>query len=159
MKKSNDLGWQCPICKTVYSPYIKECAKCTPIFCKFVITKNQIYDEVVSIITNDFHIPIRKTTASFYDDLGLDSLDCVEGIMLLELMGFSIGELIEMLPKTITNGGFENELHLYINLYINQGDWLVEYSDFMGELYATMRKELVDALYEMILRLKEEGVI
>ena len=82
-----------------------------------------------------------------------------DGKLLLECMGYSIGELIEMLPKTITNGGFENELHLYINLYINQGDWLVEYSDFMGELYATMRKELVDALYEMILRLKEEGVI
>ena len=72
---------------------------------------------------------------------------------------YTIGELIEMLPKTITNGGFENELHLYINLYINQGDWLVEYSDFMGELYATMRKELVDALYEMVVKLKEEGVI
>lgn len=86
MKKSNNLGWQCPICKTVYSPYIKECAKCTPIFCKFVITKNQIYDEVVNILTKDFHIPLRKitTAASFYDDLGLDSLDCVEGVMALE---------------------------------------------------------------------------
>ena len=86
LKKSNNLGWQCPICKTVYSPYIKECAKCTSIFCKFVITKNQIYDEVVSILTKNFHIPLRKitTSASFYNDLGLDSLDCVEGVMLLE---------------------------------------------------------------------------
>ena len=86
MKKSNNLGWQYPICKTVYSPYIKECAKCTPIFCKFVITKNQIYDDIVKMLTKDFDIPIRKikTTASFYDDLGLDSLDCVEGVIKLE---------------------------------------------------------------------------
>lgn len=110
MKKSNNLGWQCPICKTVYSPYIKECAKCTPTFCKFVITKNQIYDEVVSILTTDFHIPIRKikTTASFYNDLGLDSLDRVEGVMLLErYFGividdediercFTVGEVVEL---------------------------------------------------------------
>ena len=86
MKKSNNLGWQCPICKTVYSPYIKECAKCTPIVCKFVITKNQIYDEIVRMLTKDLNIPIRKikTTESFYDDLGLDSLDCVEGVIKLE---------------------------------------------------------------------------
>jgi acyl carrier protein len=86
MKKSNNLGWQCPICKTVYSPYIKECTKCTPVVCKFVITKNQIYDDIVKMLTKDLDIPIRKikTTASFYDDLGLDSLDCVEGVIKLE---------------------------------------------------------------------------
>ena len=86
MKKLNNLGWQCPICKTVYSPYIKECAKCTPTFCKFVITKDQIYNDIVMLLTKDFNIPLRKitTNTSFYNDLGLDSLDCVEGVMLLE---------------------------------------------------------------------------
>ena len=68
---------------------------------------------------------------------------------------YSIGELIEMLPMSITNVGFVNELHIYIN----QGDWLVEFSDFMGELYSTMRSELVDALYDMVIKLKDEGVI
>lgn len=27
-EKETTQGWQCPICKTVYSPEIKECPKC-----------------------------------------------------------------------------------------------------------------------------------
>ena len=51
-----------------------------------MLTKNQIYDDIVRMLTKDLDIPIRKikTTASFYDDLGLDSLDCVEGVINLE---------------------------------------------------------------------------
>ena len=91
----------------------------------------------------------------FAEPKSISHLDFCKADHIVINSGYSIDELIEMLPKTITNGGFKNELHIYIN----QGDWLVEYSDFMGELYASMRKELIDALYEMCVKLKEEGVI
>jgi len=28
-KDQSPSGWQCPICKTVYSPDVKECKKCS----------------------------------------------------------------------------------------------------------------------------------
>jgi hypothetical protein len=37
--------------------------------------------------------------------------------------------------------------------------WTVEYSNIMGELFSTYRTELIDALYDMVIKLKEEGVI
>ncbi len=69
---------------------------------------------------------------------------------------YSIGELIEMLPKEITNAGLANILSIYID---HNKMWMVEYSDFLGELLSTYRTELIDALYDMIVKLKEEGVI
>lgn len=75
---------------------------------------------------------------------------------------YSIGELLSFLPKEIYYNGFNNTLHIFVNQVgwnVNQVGWNVEYSDFLGELYSVYRAELIDALYDMILRLKEEGVI
>ena len=69
---------------------------------------------------------------------------------------YSIGELIEMLPDYI-NGNFVNwEIHT------TRGDvkWSVGWDCFeTGQFQWIRRTELVNALYEMILKLKEEGVI
>lgn len=61
----------------------------------------------------------------------------------LELCGFSIGELMDILGSV---SGFE------VNRFGN--DWEVG-----DELRAFQSEELIDALYEMVIKLKEEGVI
>lgn len=68
-----------------------------------------------------------------------------------EVPRYSIGELIEMLPpiideysSTVVSGG---------------GTWSVHYKRIFASRYDTFAKELIDALYDMIIKLKEEGVI
>lgn len=85
MNKSNNLGWQCPICKTVYSPHINVCYNCSTHIHKPIINSNSIYNTVVDIIADK--IGLSKKSISFYsstDDLAIDSLDEVELIMEFE---------------------------------------------------------------------------
>lgn len=85
LKKSNNLGWQCPICKTVYSPYINICHNCSTHIYKPTINPNDIYNTVVDIIADK--IGLSKKSISLYssiDDLAIDSLDAVELIMEFE---------------------------------------------------------------------------
>lgn len=85
MKKSNNLGWQCPICKTVYSPYIDICHNCSTHIYKHTINSNDIYNAVVDVIADK--IGLSKKSISLYsstDDLAIDSLDAVELIMEFE---------------------------------------------------------------------------
>ena len=71
------------------------------------------------------------------------------------IYAYSIGELLSFLPKEIDYNGFKNTLYIFVN----QGVWVVEYSDFLGELYSTYRSELIDAIFDVCVKLKEEGVI
>lgn len=66
---------------------------------------------------------------------------------------YSIGELIGMLPSYITHGERGFISYLSIAPYV-QG-WKVAYT----HIYIMLDSELVDALYYMIVKLKEEGVI
>ena len=67
----------------------------------------------------------------------------------VKLQDYSIGELIEMLPPR-----YNHE-----NLEINQ-DWRFErWLVFYRGDDTTAATELIDALYEMVIKLKEEGVI
>lgn len=66
---------------------------------------------------------------------------------------YSIGELIEILPSHITHGDRGFISYLSIAPYV-QG-WKVAYT----HIYIMLDSELVDALYDMIVKLKEEGVI
>ena len=68
---------------------------------------------------------------------------------------YSIGELLSFLPKEIDCNGFKNILYIFVN----QGAWKVKYFDFLGEVYSTFRSELIDAIFDMCVKLKEEGVI
>ena len=72
---------------------------------------------------------------------------------------YTIGELIEILPKQLDNP-YKPPLAMEFN-----GAWRVYYGvpeDYSWEWsiwYEEERNELIDALYEMIIKLKEEGVI
>lgn len=72
------------------------------------------------------------------------------------IYNFSIGELLSFLPEKIDNDNTPDILGLYID---HNKMWTVDYSNILGELYSTYRTELIDALYDMIVKLKEEGVI
>lgn len=69
---------------------------------------------------------------------------------------FTIGELIEMLPMDINNDGRFEDLIIHPNFH----RWVVKYSGFIIEpTYQSCMKELVDALFAIVVKLKEEGVI
>ena len=80
---------------------------------------------------------------------------------------YSIGELIEMLPMTITEkiwwGGYkgkEGVWGLQIQTCKTEYSWEVSYvREYSAHLYLEGRSELVDALYDMAIKLKEEKVI
>ena len=68
---------------------------------------------------------------------------------------YSIGELIEMLPLELEDVGINTTLTMHFDNNIAN----VEYIGVFGIEYSIMKEELIDALYDMILRLKDEGVI
>lgn len=70
-------------------------------------------------------------------------------------INYILGELLSFLPKEIDYNGFKSTLYIFVN----QGVWNVEYCDFLGELYSTYRPELIDAIFDICVKLKEEGVI
>lgn len=69
---------------------------------------------------------------------------------------YSIGELLSFLPENIAK---ENEMPSTLNISLMNGEWCVQYADFLGTDFEFCNTELIDALYNMILRLKEKGVI
>lgn len=67
---------------------------------------------------------------------------------------YTIGELIEMLPQVIEFG----EKWVFYPLHVMPtvgGGWAISYC----KEYDERNNELIDALYDMIIKLKEEGVI
>ena len=72
---------------------------------------------------------------------------------------YSIGELIEMLPESLKNS-YNPPLVIECNekwrvYYGVQADYSLEWLIWLEE----ERNELIDALYNMIVKLKEEGMI
>lgn len=74
---------------------------------------------------------------------------------------YSIGELIEMLPTMIGEGDFNGEpLFKYSFVLAGATKWIVGYELFAKfNQYVSEGEELIDALYDMVVKLKEEGVI
>lgn len=70
---------------------------------------------------------------------------------------YSIGELIEMLPPKIWDDYAQIYWELCIDWDIMGNVWRVVY--FHKALMRCYGKELIDALFDMVLRLKEDGVI
>lgn len=69
---------------------------------------------------------------------------------------YTIGELIEMLPKSIK----VNDCDFSFTISGCSYNWLVEYNDIaFGEQASVCRTELIDALFAEIVILKEEGVM
>lgn len=91
---------------------------------------------------------------------------CVEGISSRLIMykhkeddedfNYSIGELIEMLPTVVES---EDSEYATLQMYFDLFNWVIEYTGVEKTEYATSATELIDALYDMIIKLKEEGVI
>ena len=73
-----------------------------------------------------------------------------------DIINYSIGELIEILPENVAK---ENEIPSTLDISLMNGEWCVQYADFLGTDFEFCNTELVDALYDMIVKLKEEGVI
>ena len=73
---------------------------------------------------------------------------------LVKRQDYSIGELIEMLPQVIEFG--ENDLLYPLRVRPTVGGgWAISYCNE----YDVRTNELIDALYDMVIKLKEEGVI
>lgn len=68
---------------------------------------------------------------------------------------YSIGELIEMLPEKIADK-HDHDAILQMTCY--NGAWRVKYAGIY-DLGLMISEELIDALYYMVVNLKEEGVI
>lgn len=99
-------------------------------------------------------------------ELGFDKPSSIEEFLependwgiggLKQRKAYSIGELIEMLPKHVFFDGACLDLHVCTN----QNLWVVKYTALFYEIcYRFCSKELIDALYDMIVKLKEERVI
>lgn len=78
---------------------------------------------------------------------------------------YTIGELIEMLPREIKENG--DIADLYIGFHSAEEQWIAGYvyryarswRGFSDDFDVASGVELIDALYDMIIMLKEEGVI
>lgn len=80
--------------------------------------------------------------------------NCHTDLMLAE-ENYSIGELIEMLPIELEDVGINTTLAIHFDNNIAN----VEYIGVLGVEYSIMKEELIDALYEMIVKLKEKKVL
>lgn len=69
---------------------------------------------------------------------------------------FAIGELLSFLPENIAK---ENEMPSTLNISLMNGEWCVEYADFLGADFSFHSVELIDAILNMIEKLKENEVI
>lgn len=69
---------------------------------------------------------------------------------------YPIGELIEMLPNVVES---ENSEYATLQMYFDLFNWIIEYTGVEKTKYATSAIELIDALYNMIVKLKEEKII
>lgn len=69
---------------------------------------------------------------------------------------YTIGELLSFLPENIAK---ENEMPSTLNISLLNGEWCVQYADFLGTDFEFCNTELVDVLYDMIVKLKGKGVI
>lgn len=68
---------------------------------------------------------------------------------------YNIGELIEMLPHSMAFSDGDWNLCIDVDIYGEELAWQV---GFIGEFFVK-DNELIDALYEMVIKLKEAGVI
>ena len=71
------------------------------------------------------------------------------------ILAYSIGELIEMLPMELKDVGINTTLVIQFEHNLPT----IEYIGLFGVEYSIVENELVDALYKMIIKLKEEEII
>ena len=84
--------------------------------------------------------PSPKSVSKLSLDIDMDTVPTFD---------YSIGELIEMLPKNGTRTK---------NIEFDGLEWFIDW-DFDTSIYQTASSELIDALFDIIVKLKEEGKI
>ena len=85
-------------------------------------------------------------------DVANESTPSIQNVV--KRQDYSIGELIEMLPQVIEFG--ENDLLYPLRVRPTVGGgWAISYCNE----YDVRTNELIDALYDMVIKLKERGVI
>lgn len=72
---------------------------------------------------------------------------------------YTIGELIEMLPRIITYKDDDEDVVASLEIGIGITFWNVSYVELFSIYINTSNAELIDALFDMIIKLREEGVI
>lgn len=81
----------------------------------------------------------------------------VEGELYSDIyFAYSIGELLSFLPENIAK---QDEMPSTLNISLLDSEWCVEYADFLGADFSFRNVELIDAAFNMVVKLKEEGVI
>ena len=94
------------------------------------------------------------------NEYGIEIIECINP-------QFSIGELIEILPKTIEEkiwwGDEKGKIGVWglvINTLGVEYLWEVSYErEYSCAIYSDANTELIDALFAVVVKLKEEGVI
>ena len=69
---------------------------------------------------------------------------------------YSIGELIEMLPNVVES---EDSEYATLQIYFDLFNWIIEYIGVEETQYATSAVELLDAFYDMLIKLEEEKML
>lgn len=104
-------------------------------------------EQTAKLIELGFKKPIPKYNK---DEKGNDWL-------LIESANYSIGELIEMLPPYINDE--EDEDNVFELTIFRSTKWTVSYGGIFEQKIGVTENELIDAIFSMIIKLKEEGVI
>lgn len=89
--------------------------------------------------------PSPKSVSKLTLDIDMDTIPT---------FNYSIGELIKMLPPRTRSGGYDWDLDINHDYKFER--WLCS---FNPETQIGVATELVDALFNLIIKLKEEGVI
>lgn len=95
----------------------------------------------------DLGFPAPKAVSKLSLDWDMDTVPT---------FNYSIGELIEFLPKQVVD---EYEVPKGFQLNSCSDSWEVYYSNYTEIEYYKNCTELIDALYDMIIELKEKRVI
>ena len=99
---------------------------------------------------------MRLKDIGFPSPKGVSKLSLDWDMDTVPTFNYSIGELIEFLPKEIKK---DNTLVEVLNICSNGDSWEVYYTDYTFTGSYQLRVELIDALYDMIIELKEKKVI
>lgn len=89
--------------------------------------------------------PAPKSVSKLYLDIDMDTVPTFD---------YSIGELLEMLPPKI-----ESEEDDFAATFQMTAGWEIYYTTYSDIFYYFNNVELVDALFDMAVKLKEEGKI
>ena len=87
-------------------------------------------------------------------DVANESTPSIQNIV--KRQDYSIGELLSFLPENIAK---ENEMPSTLNISLLNGEWCVEYADFLGADFSVRSVEVIDAIFDILTKLKERGVI